>query len=312
MFDLATSKDSDFILFIIILAGAILVLLLTRKLLKVSFPYFFLAILGLIIGLSISALASNPLSKLPGDFGKWLPIIFSVFITIGILDLFLAQAKSFALILQRLLHLPTAKDLTAFEIIVDTSVLIDGRIREIAQVGFVCAKLIVPKVGLKELQDISDSTNPMKRAKGRRGMEVLADLQKLPQVSIEIIDNGDKRHVEADTRIVQLAKSRQAKIITVDYNLNQIAQIQGIEVLNINQLTEAIKPSLIPGDELSVKVLQKGKEKDQGVGYLSDGTMIVIEGGDKYVGQILNCEVVRIYQTAAGKIIFMKSKKLKG
>lgn len=299
----------DFVLFIIALLVGIIALVVTRKLLRVSFPYFFMGLLGLIIGLWIGSFLSTPFSNLPSNYGRWVPLIIDVFIAVAVLDLFLAQTKVvnnfFTNIFSRLNIL---KPTSGADIVVDTSVLIDGRIEAIANTGFILGKLIIPKFVLNELQGIADSEDPIKRAKGRRGFEVLSMLQKHNELKIEISGEELAGREPVDSRIIKVAQSRNAKIMTVDYNLNRVAQLQGTTVLNINELAAALKPALIPGENIAVKVIQKGKEKNQGVGYLPDGTMIVVEGGDKFVGEEIECEVVRIFQTVAGKMIFVAPK----
>ena len=304
-------SQQDFSIFLIILAIAIIALFVVRRLLKVSFPYFFMGLLGLIIGLALGSLAAIPFARLSGNYGRWLPLIIDVFVTISVLDLFLAQSKAasffFAKIANRLQG--EKSEVSSMEIILDTSVLIDGRIEEIARSGFVMGKLIILQFVLNELQAVADSEEPLRRAKGRKGLEVLDHLQHNQDVNTEIVDELTSSREAVDSKIIKVAKVRNAKILTVDYNLNKIAKIQKIEVLNINELAEAIKPVLIPGENILVKIIQEGKEPDQGIGYLNDGTMIVVEGGHKYLGQEVECEVVRIFQTVAGKMIFVQPKR---
>jgi len=289
------------------------ILFITRKLLKVSFPYFFLGLLGLILGLTIGSLVATPLSKLPGNFGRYMPLVVDIFITVAILDLFLAQAHSFGIFFRRLSHRIGFNEMEKIniypEIILDTSVLIDGRIEEIARSGFIITKMIIPQFVLNELQAVADSSDPLKRAKGRKGLEVLDHIQHDDDILTEIVDEMTNNREAVDQKLVKVAKERKAKILTVDFNLNKIAKIQGIEVLNINELAESVKPVLIPGEDVLVKVIQAGKEPGQGIGYLNDGTMIVVEGGDRFIGQEVECEVVRIFQTMAGKMIFVEPKR---
>ncbi len=305
--DFTISNQIDLIFFLIILFIALFSLIITRRLLKVTFPYFFMGVLGVIIGMVVGSLLGKTLINLPGLYGKWLPIFIEVFVTVAMLDLFIAQARPLSRFLGNIFQ---SRDLATIsnEIIVDTSVLIDGRIDEMAKAGFVSGILIIPRFVLLELQNIADSEEPLKRAKGRRGLEVLSDLQRMRQVKIEITDDHFRDRERVDSKLVKLAREKQAKILTIDYNLNRVAQIQGVEVLNINELAGALKPLLIPGENILVKVTQKGKEKRQGVGYLEDGTMIVVEGGDKFVGQEVECEVIRVFQTVAGKMIFVQPK----
>ena len=192
----------------------------------------------------------------------------------------------------------------ANQFLVDTSVLIDGRIIDIAKAGFMRSTLLVPRFVLSELQTVADSEDSLKRARGRRGLEMLSNLQSTPELTVEIIGDDPTQIHEVDAKLVSLARSLGTDILTTDYNLNQVAQIEGVKVLNINELTNAIRPVVLPGETLSVKVVQQGKESNQGVGYLPDGTMIVVEHGDKLINQEVLTEVTRVFQTVAGKMIF--------
>lgn len=310
MYNLDQFNPQDFILFIIVLVAAIIALFVVRRLLRVSFPYFFMGLLGLIIGLAVGSLVSEPLTRLPGNFGRWLPIIINVFVTVSILDLFLAQAWPAAQLLRKFSSRWTGeKTEPSSLIVIDTSVLIDGRIEEIIKTGFVMAKILIPQFILNELQAVADSEDSLKRAKGRKGLEVLDHLQHEPALETDIIDELTNSREAVDSKLIKVAKNHQAKILTVDFNLNKVAKIQNVAVLNINELTEAIKPILIPGEDIVVKIIQEGKEPGQGIGYLSDGTMIVVEGGGRLIGKEVPTEVVRIFQTVAGKMIFVTPKK---
>lgn len=198
--------------------------------------------------------------------------------------------------------------LTENLILVDTSALIDGRILEVAKTGFLSGKLIVFSYILSELQNIADSSDPLRRAKGRRGLRILKSLQKLSYFEVEIVEDEIDDVKNIDSKLVEKAKAMSAKILTTDYNLNEVAKIQDVDILNINELSNAIKPVLLPGEDTEVKVVQKGKERGQGVGYLEDGTMIVVEDGMDYLGKTIPCEVSRIFQTEAGRMIFVKPK----
>lgn len=191
-------------------------------------------------------------------------------------------------------------------ILVDTSVIIDGRISDIVQTGFISKTLVVPRFVLAELQNIADSDNQIRRNRGRRGLEILNDLRQSKIVKIELTDEDPQDIKEVDAKLVELAYKHNADILTTDYNLNRVATIQKVKVLNINELAHSLKPVVLPGEELTVKIVQVGKEKNQGVGYLPDGTMIVVENGDKLVGKEIKTEVTRIFQTVAGKMIFVK------
>ncbi len=307
MFNINNVEQTNVTIFFIVLIIAVSVLFLTKKLLKISFPYFFMGLLGIILGLLIGSLAAAPLSKLPGPYGTWVPMIVDVFVAVATLDLFIAQARPAADFFHKVTTRIFGKEESIVnQIVVDTSALIDGRLEQIAQSGFIMGELLIPQFVLGELQKIADSEEPLRRAKGRRGLESLDRMQHSSKIALKIIDDLDSSREPVDARLIKTAKKRNSKIITVDYNLNRVAKIQKVEVLNVNELAESLKPSLIPGEEISVKIIQKGKEAGQGVGYLPDGTMIVVEGGQNLVGKEINCEVVRIYHTVAGKMIFVQ------
>jgi len=189
-------------------------------------------------------------------------------------------------------------------ILMDTSVIIDGRIADILKTGFISKTLVVPRFILSELQNIADSDDDMRRNRGRRGLEMLNALRQNSSIKIEITDEDPKEIKEVDAKLIELARRHHADILTTDYNLNRVASIQKVKVLNINELAHALKPVVLPGEHLQVKIVQPGKEKHQGVGYLSDGTMIVVENGDRLIGKEIPVEVTRIFQTVAGKMIF--------
>lgn len=191
--------------------------------------------------------------------------------------------------------------------IVDTSAIIDGRISEIAKTGFLDGTILVPRFILGELQHIADSADPLRRSRGRRGFEVIEELKKVGDgLKVEVSSIDFPKIKKADDKLINAAKKLHAKIITTDYNLNKVAQITGVPILNVNELANSIKTVLIPGEVLTVKVIQEGKEKKQGVGYLPDGTMIVVEGGQKMIGQTVETEVSRVFQTVAGRMIFVR------
>ena len=189
-------------------------------------------------------------------------------------------------------------------IVVDTSAIIDGRIAEIVESGFIYGTLVVPKFVLEELQHIADSSDTLRRNRGRRGLEILARMQKESTTPVEIVDEDVPDVAEVDAKLVALARARSKAILTNDFNLNRVAELQGIRVLNINSLANAVKPAVLPGEELRVRVIQEGKEAGQGVGFLDDGTMIVVEGGVRYIDKDLDVAVTRVLQTVAGRMIF--------
>ena len=191
--------------------------------------------------------------------------------------------------------------------LLDTSVIVDGRVLEIAQAGFLDGRLLVPKFVLKELQAIADSNDTLKRVRGRRGLDVLNRLRELG-VNLEIIDN-DSSERDVDGKLVSVARELHAQVLTTDYNLNRVARIQGVVVLNVNELSNALKPAVLPGEDMSVSIVKDGKEQNQGVGYLDDGTMIVVENGKSLIGETVGVQVTSVLQTAAGRMIFAKVKQ---
>ncbi len=191
-------------------------------------------------------------------------------------------------------------------ILMDTSVIIDGRIADIARTGFLTGTLLIPRFILNELQYIADSADGLRRQRGRRGMEVLTQIQKDPAVPVQISDIDVEGAREVDDKLVILARQLRSPILTNDYNLNRIAELQGVPVLNVNELANAVKAVLLPGEKLTVNIIQEGKEPGQGVGYLDDGTMVVVEEGKDYRNAEIPVTVTKVLQTAAGRMIFAR------
>ncbi|WP_297636360.1 PIN domain-containing protein [uncultured Clostridium sp.] len=193
--------------------------------------------------------------------------------------------------------------------VLDTSVIIDGRIYDICQTGFIEGPLIIPSFVLDELRHISDSSDSLKRVRGRRGLDILNQIQKEIDIETQIWEGDFPKIAEVDAKLLKLAQTLGGKVITNDYNLNKVAEVQGVPVLNINELSNAIKPVVIPGEEMVVEVVKDGKEQTQGVAYLDDGTMIVVEGGRKHMNKTITVLVTSVLQTAAGRMIFAKPKE---
>jgi uncharacterized protein YacL len=190
--------------------------------------------------------------------------------------------------------------------ILDTSVIIDGRIADIAETGFLDGVLVIPQFVLRELQLVADSADPLKRNRGRRGLDILQRIQKIATVNVQIVEDDFPSIREVDMKLIELAKEFEAKIITNDFNLNKVAQLQGVEVLNINELANALKPIVLPGEAMRVFILKEGKEYNQGVAYLDDGTMVVVDNARKMIGKTVDVAVTSVLQTTAGKMIFGK------
>jgi len=196
--------------------------------------------------------------------------------------------------------------------ILDTSVIIDGRIADIAETGFLDGIVVTPQFVLRELQLVADSADSLKRNRGRRGLDILQRLQKVPSLQIQIVEDDFPSVREVDLKLIELAKLYEGKIITNDFNLNKVAQLQGVQVLNINELANALKPIVLPGESMRVFILKEGKEYNQGVAYLDDGTMVVVDNARKMIGKTIDVWVTSVLQTTAGKMIFGKWDERRG
>jgi len=188
--------------------------------------------------------------------------------------------------------------------VLDTSVIIDGRVADIAEAHFIDGTIIIPQFVLRELQMVADSADPLRRQRGRRGLEVLQRVQKMPHLDVQIAEDDFQNIAEVDLKLIELAKRYNAKIITNDFNLNKVASLQGIEILNVNQLANALKPVVLPGEVMRVFILREGKEYNQGIAYLDDGTMVVVDGARKMINKTIDISVTSVHQTTAGKMIF--------
>ena len=280
---------------------------------KVSGPTLLYSLIGLVIGLVIAALASFPISFLPEPLSSVLP--FAAVVLFGYLGVAIATTRQgeFRDIFSNMRKgsrgsrpFSTGKTTNEPSILIDTSVIIDGRIVDIAKTGFISSNLLIPRFVLNELQYIADSAESLRRQRGRRGMEVLAELQKNRNISTTIADIDVEGVREVDEKLVMLARQMEAPILTNDFNLNRVAEIQGVKILNINELANAVKSILLPGEKLIIQIIQDGKESGQGVGYLDDGTMVVVEDGKKFIGKEIPVTVTKVLQTAAGRMIFSK------
>jgi len=188
--------------------------------------------------------------------------------------------------------------------VLDTSVIIDGRVADIAEAHFIDGTIVIPQFVLRELQMVADSADPLRRQRGRRGLEVLQRVQKMPHLDVQIAEDDFQNIAEVDLKLIELAKRYDAKIITNDFNLNKVATLQGIEILNVNQLANALKPVVLPGEIMRVFILREGKEYNQGIAYLDDGTMVVVDGARKMINKTIDISVTSVHQTTAGKMIF--------
>ncbi len=284
---------------------------LIREVEALSTAEFVAAVIGLLLGLLMGLLLGFPLSGLGEPWGDLLPLGVSIFLGLGMLGLTVAKREDLLIAAEAVGLFRRPKDeggerVQAGDprIVVDTSAIIDGRIAEIVESGFIYGTLVIPRFVLDELQHIADSSDALRRNRGRRGLEILNRMQKEPGTPVEIIEDDVPDIPEVDAKLVALARARSRVILTNDFNLNRVAELQGVRVMNINSLANAVKPAVLPGEELRVRVIQEGKEAGQGVGFLDDGTMIVVEGGARHIDRDLDVAVTRVLQTVAGRMIF--------
>jgi uncharacterized protein YacL len=263
---------------------------------------------GLIIGLAIANLVTIRIIKI-AIIGVPLSIVINI--TFGLIGVVIANGKKNESLIDSFKQHGTALSSLkngSLPKILDTSVIIDGRIVDICRTGFIEGELVVPSFVLEELRHIADSTDTLKRNRGRRGLDILNILQKDIEYPVRIENVEIPAEAEVDSELLNLARKLGGGVLTIDFNLNKVASFQGVPVLNINELANAVKPVALPGEEMLVQVIKDGKENGQGIGYLEDGTMIVIEGGRRYIGESLSVIVTSVLQTAAGRMIFAKPK----
>lgn len=284
-----------------------------REMARISSQTFISGMIGVVAALVVSGLLSLPLSLLPGLAGKIAPVIaVLVLLYVGV-TVTTAHSRTVAGIVDMRGGAPgraiwPLQQGEAHRAIIDTSAIIDGRIADIGRAGFAPGILVIPKFVLEELQYIADSSDPLRRQRGRRGLEMLNKLQKEAAVPVEISDTDYKDTDEVDSKLVLMAKATGYPIVTNDFGLNRVAELQGVRVLNINQLAASVKPLILPGEEVEIRVIQEGKEFGQGVGFLEDGTMVVVDDGRRYLNNRVGVVVTRVLQTAVGRMIFAQIK----
>jgi len=289
---------------------------LRKQLTQISARSLFAGIVGLSLSLVIAGLLSFPLSLLPEPFSQIFPIITAVvFGYIGI-SVFVSRQTDVFQVWASL----SSRDGGAGSgigadvprtVLMDTSVIIDGRVADIARTGFLPWELLIPRFVLNELQYIADSGDSLRRQRGRRGLEILSQLQKDSSIPVRISDIDVEGANAVDDKLIILARQMRSPVLTNDYNLNRVAELQGVNILNINELANAVKAVYLPGEELTVRVIQEGREPGQGIGYLDDGTMVVVQDGNEYIGVELDTVVTKVLQTAAGRMIFSKPQNKK-
>lgn len=269
--------------------------------------------LGLFVGLALGAIAAYPVSLLPRPLGQFLPFLIAaafgyagLAVAIARPDLMQGFRERFSLRRETNEEAAVPASARPMAILLDTSVIIDGRIADVCRTGFIQGELIVPLFVLNELQHVADSADTLRRNRGRRGLEILRQLQEDSPVPVHLVDEDVASVREVDDKLIALAKEMDAAILTNDYNLNRVAELQSVQVLNVNELANAVKTVLLPGESFTIHVLQEGKEYNQGVGYLDDGTMVVVEEGISFIGNTIGVTVNKVLQTAAGRMIFAR------
>jgi uncharacterized protein YacL len=278
-----------------------------RAVQQLSTAEFVTAIIGLFLGLLLGLLLGLPLSKLPDPIGTLAPLGMSIFLGLAMVGLTVAKRHDLITAAENLGIIRRAAltgEAAVPRILVDTSAIIDGRIADIADSGFLFGILEVPRFVLDEVQRLADSSDSLRRTRGRRGLEILARMRKSGTTPVQVIDEDVPGTPEVDSKLVALAKRNGRAVLTNDLNLNRIADLQGVRVLNVNSLANAVKPALLPGEDLRVRVIQPGKDAGQGVGYLDDGTMVVVEGGARSIDTEVDVTVTRVLQTVAGRMVF--------
>jgi uncharacterized protein YacL len=273
---------------------------------KVSVRGLSSAVFGLLFGLIMAKLVSDTMTLIAFDKN----LVYSLRVILTLVFCYLGMIMAMRGRDEFNIIVPYVKfsrqDQKDDIILLDTSVIIDGRIADICKTGFLDGKFIVPRFVLKELQQIADSSDSLKRERGRRGLDIISKLQKNPNIDVKIHNDDFPEIEEVDLKLVKLAKVLSAKIFTNDYNLNKVSEIQGIKVLNVNELANSLRPVVLPGEVMEIRLIKEGKEYNQGVGYLEDGTMVVVDNGRRLIGQNVKLVVGSVLQTAAGRMIFAK------
>jgi uncharacterized protein YacL len=295
--------------FIFGLLIALSVIGIEKEIRKLSLKVIIGGVAGMIIGLLIALIFGfglNLVSKIREN-QQVIPWIYLLITGIfGYIGLFLGSKK-----VEEFSFLNSQQSTSHDYRVLDTSVIIEGRIADICDSGFIEGDLIVPRFVLNELQFLADSSDSTKRLRGRRGLDVLNHMQKSSNINIEIVEQDFPKIKGVDGKLVALAKHLNAKLLTNDYNLNKVAQLQGVRVLNVNELANAMKPVVLPGEQMTVKIIREGKESGQGVGYLDDGTMIIVDSGQKMLNMNVDVVVTSVLQTTAGRMIFSEIKEKK-
>ncbi len=294
-----------------VLCGAgvgVVALFLEYILARVGFGTVVGGLIGLSVGLLFAKLIYFPIKSIFTNIdGTYIAVVFNALFGYSGLLLGLRTGKDFTL--SNIIKAFKTRVEEEHAKLIDTSVIIDGRIADVCEAGFLEGPFIIPQFILQELQHIADSADSLRRARGRRGLDVLHRIQKMSNITVRIVDEDFPKIKEVDSKLVALARLLGAKIITNDFNLNKVAGLQGVTVLNLNELSNALKPVVLPGESMNIFVVKEGKEFNQGVGYLDDGTMVVVDNARKLINQQIDVVVTSVLQTTAGRMIFAKLKE---
>ena len=287
------------------------VVVLEQRLRRISGKTIFYTVIGLILGLVLGRVVFAAMASFLLVFPPLAGVLAQTLCLVGggylgaLVALDKGREFNFAGFVRLLKEQPRAESYK----LLDTSVIIDGRIADITETGFLEGTLVIPQFILRELQHIADSSDPLKRNRGRRGLDILQKIQKKVDIRVEISDMEFPEIREVDNKLLAMAKALHAKIVTNDFNLNKVAELHGVGVLNINELTNALRPVVLPGEDMRVYVLKEGKEYNQGIAYLDDGTMVVVDNGRRHIGQTIDVCVTSVLQTTAGRMIFSRLKE---
>lgn len=279
---------------------------LRRAINEMPVPKLIMSAIGGMLGLLLALMLSFPLSLLEKPFGDIAPAITSVIFGYLGMAIFSIRAGEILDVMAERFGGRTRRlnNFTSRQLVLDTSVLIDGRIVEISETGFIGGTLVIPRFVLSELHRVADSPDPLRRNRGRRGLAKLNELQRNNDLPVKIIEDDPEDFIEVDAKLVALAIQMDASLVTNDFNLNQVADAQGVDVLNINALANAVRSVFIPGETFAIRIIQEGRDQNQGVGYLDDGTMVVVETGQRYMDRNIEVEVTKLINRPTGRMIF--------
>lgn len=285
---------------------------LRHSIVEIPLEVLFTGFIGLFVGLMVALLLAYPFSQLPEPWGWLIPPLLCIVLAYLSTTIFLQRSREVWIFMSEWLNLGTKHVMSkggSQKFLLDTSILIDGRIVDIAKTGFLNGTLIVPRFIISELHQVADSSDSQRRNRGRRGLSKLNELQREPTIHFQIIEDDVEDVEEVDDKLIALALRLASPILTIDFPMNQVAQAQGVEVLNINALANAVRSAYIPGESFPLRVLQEGKEFGQGVGYLEDGTMVIVENGREYMDRTIYVTVTKLINKESGRIIFATPEK---